>query len=45
MEIKTNDIWSCYKNTAENNAIAIFDLAEMFRPTIIFLGNKKYLYE
>lgn len=41
MEIKMNDILSCYRGTSENNVVAMFDLAEILEPTIIFIGSKK----
>ena len=42
MEIKMNDILSCYRGTSENNIVAMFDLAEILQPTIIFIG--KYMH-
>jgi len=39
IEVKMSNILSSYQGSSENNAIAIFDIAELFAPTIVYIGN------
>ena len=39
LEIKMNDILSSFRGKSENNIVAMFDIAEILQPTIIFIGK------
>ena len=50
LEVKMSNILSCYQGTSEQNLTAVFDIAEMMAPSIIFIGKyygpvlKQYLF-